>query len=212
MQLPKRLHEFCHLKWLCAAFYLTLSLLAINANAQTINLNGKAGGKRFDGIGAVSGGGAASVLLKDYPEVQRNQILDLLFKPKFGVSIYLDNGGSAGVMGRITNVGTGYGCVPKGYYFNVAADGTCSLFISTQKKNEDVGDKLATATLPNFSADKWHNLKLQFSGDTITGFVDGIKVLSANNGVYTKGMVGLTTGTTLSLEIPHISTTHSLTT
>jgi galactosylceramidase len=54
---------------------------------QTVELNGNAGGKRFDGIGAVSGGGATSVLLKDYPEPQRSQILDLLFKPKFGASM-----------------------------------------------------------------------------------------------------------------------------
>lgn len=53
---------------LYAAFYLTLTLSAISANAQTVHLNGNAGGKRFDGVGAVSGGGATSVLLKDYPE------------------------------------------------------------------------------------------------------------------------------------------------
>ncbi|MEO6849420.1 MAG: hypothetical protein ABI203_00065, partial [Mucilaginibacter sp.] len=51
------------------------------------------------------------------------------------------------------------------------------------------------AIVPDFSANKWHNLKLQFSGDMITGFVDGIKVLSAKNSVYTKGMAGLMTGT-----------------
>ncbi|MEP6727664.1 MAG: galactosylceramidase [Bacteroidota bacterium] len=109
--------------------------------------------------------------------------------------IYMDNGGAAGVMGRINNVGGGYGCVPKGYYFNVGADGTCSLFISTQKKNEDIGDKLAGATIPNFLADKWHNVKLQFSGDTISGFLDNVKILSAKNNVYPKGMAGLMTGT-----------------
>lgn len=69
------------------ALYFTASLFTISATAQTIKLNGNAGGKRFDGVGAVSGGGATSVLLKDYPEVQRNQILDLLFKPKFGASM-----------------------------------------------------------------------------------------------------------------------------
>ena len=41
---------------------------------QVIALNGSAGGKVFDGVGAVSGGGATSVLLKDYPEPQRGQI------------------------------------------------------------------------------------------------------------------------------------------
>ena len=62
--------------------------LAITALAdQTVELKGDAGGRRFDGIGAVSGGGATSVLLKDYPDPQRSQVLDLLFKPKFGASM-----------------------------------------------------------------------------------------------------------------------------
>ncbi|MGD0464697.1 MAG: galactosylceramidase [Tepidisphaeraceae bacterium] len=50
-------------------------------------MDGGAGGKRFDGIGAVSGGGATTVLLKDYPEPQRSEVLDMLFKPKFGASM-----------------------------------------------------------------------------------------------------------------------------
>ncbi len=66
---------------------LSTGLLSPAFADQTIDLKGDAGGKRFDGIGAVSGGGATSVLLKDYPEPQRGQILDLLFKPKFGASL-----------------------------------------------------------------------------------------------------------------------------
>src|SRR6476661_3594434 len=63
-------------------------IFALSASAnQTLVLDGAASGKRFDGIGAVSGGGATSVLLKDYPEPQRSQILDLLFKPNFGASM-----------------------------------------------------------------------------------------------------------------------------
>ena len=54
---------------------------------QVVELKGDAGGKRFDGIGVVNGGGATSVLLKDYPEPQRSQILDLVYKPKFGASV-----------------------------------------------------------------------------------------------------------------------------
>jgi len=65
-----------------------LFILAMNTvHAQAINIDGMAGGTRFDGIGAVSGGGATTVLLKDYPDKQRNQVLDLLFKPKFCASI-----------------------------------------------------------------------------------------------------------------------------
>ena len=67
--------------------FIILGLFITTVIGQTIKVDGKAGGKRFDGIGAVSGGGATSVLLKDYPEPQRSQILDLLFKPNFGASI-----------------------------------------------------------------------------------------------------------------------------
>jgi galactosylceramidase len=66
---------------------LSTGLLSPALADQTIDFRGDAGGKRFDGIGAVSGGGATSVLLKDYPAKQRSQILDLLFKPKFGASM-----------------------------------------------------------------------------------------------------------------------------
>jgi len=54
---------------------------------QTITLDGAAGGPRFDGIGIVEGGGGTGVLLKDYPEPQRGEILDLVFTPKFGASV-----------------------------------------------------------------------------------------------------------------------------
>jgi hypothetical protein len=43
-------------------------------------------GRIFEGIGALSAG-ASSRLLSDYPEEYRNQILDLLFRPKFGASL-----------------------------------------------------------------------------------------------------------------------------
>jgi galactosylceramidase len=52
-----------------------------------LRLSRSAGDRRFDGVGAVNGGGATSVLLKDYPEPQRSQILDLVFRPKFGASV-----------------------------------------------------------------------------------------------------------------------------
>jgi galactosylceramidase len=52
-----------------------------------IELNPGSRDVRFDGIGAVNGGGATSVLFKDYPEPQRSQILDLVFAPRFGASV-----------------------------------------------------------------------------------------------------------------------------
>ena len=54
---------------------------------QVVELDGQALGPKFEGIGVVNGGGATSVLLKDYPEPQRSQILDMVYKPKFGASV-----------------------------------------------------------------------------------------------------------------------------
>ena len=45
--------------------------------------------KTFDGLGGLSGGGATSRLLVDYPSAQRDQILDYLFKPQFGASLHI---------------------------------------------------------------------------------------------------------------------------
>lgn len=39
------------------------------------------------GHGGVSGGGGGTRLLYDYDDKQRSEILDLLFKPKFGASL-----------------------------------------------------------------------------------------------------------------------------
>ncbi|XP_005089504.1 galactocerebrosidase isoform X2 [Aplysia californica] len=46
-------------------------------------------GRQFDGIGGLSGGGATSKLLVNYPQEQRDQILDYLFKPNFGASLHI---------------------------------------------------------------------------------------------------------------------------
>uniref|UniRef100_A0A5F9DAN5 Galactocerebrosidase n=3 Tax=Oryctolagus cuniculus TaxID=9986 RepID=A0A5F9DAN5_RABIT len=46
-------------------------------------------GLEFDGVGAVSGGGATSRLLVNYPEPYRSEILDYLFKPNFGASLHI---------------------------------------------------------------------------------------------------------------------------
>ena len=43
----------------------------------------------FDGVGAISGGGGNSRLLVDYPEPQRGQILDYLFKPGYGAAMQI---------------------------------------------------------------------------------------------------------------------------
>src|SRR4051794_41345710 len=57
--------------------------------ATAITINGASGGRVFDGVGAISGGGGNSRLLVDYPEPQRTQILDYLFKPGFGAAMQI---------------------------------------------------------------------------------------------------------------------------
>ena len=54
-----------------------------------IALDKKGVGRAFDGLGAISGGGATSRLLVDYPAAQQEQILDYLFKPNFGASLQI---------------------------------------------------------------------------------------------------------------------------
>lgn len=70
---------------------LLTCVLAIQLGAQPappveIAVNPDAPGRVFEGIGALSAG-ASSRLLLDYPEPQRAEILDFLFKPGFGASL-----------------------------------------------------------------------------------------------------------------------------
>ncbi|WP_189317599.1 galactosylceramidase [Streptomyces brasiliensis] len=56
---------------------------------QAISVDGNGTGRVFDGVGAISGGGGTSRLLVDYPEPERNRILDYLFKPGYGASLQI---------------------------------------------------------------------------------------------------------------------------
>jgi galactosylceramidase len=55
-------------------------------NPQSIEINLDSSGRTFEGLGALSAG-ASSRLLFDYPEPQRSEILDFLFKPNYGASL-----------------------------------------------------------------------------------------------------------------------------
>ncbi|MFI1092470.1 hypothetical protein [Streptomyces sp. NPDC020917] len=53
---------------------------------MSITADGTSPGRVFDGIGTVSGGGANSRALIDYPEPQRSQILGNLFPPNYAAN------------------------------------------------------------------------------------------------------------------------------
>jgi galactosylceramidase len=129
--------------------------------------------------------------------------------------VYLNPGDSAGVMGRVIDVGYGYGCIPKGYFMELNSHGQCRLIITRgrEDKKKLVGDAeqqatikaqdddsaggeriLGTAQIPKIGPNQWHNLKLRFEGPVITGIIDGAPVLSATNSLYPRGMAGLIAG------------------
>jgi O-glycosyl hydrolase len=75
------------------ALIIALSLVLVSfASCQKpiakteINIDGSGKGRIFEGIGGVSAG-ASSRLLIDYPEPQRSQVLDYLFKPNYGAAL-----------------------------------------------------------------------------------------------------------------------------
>lgn len=129
--------------------------------------------------------------------------------------IRLNQGDSAGVMGRVNHVGTGYGFIPKGYFLQLGDDGRCRLvvirgkpdkkklvgdaeqqaFIKAQNDESEGGEKvLGTVKVADVGPDRWHTLTLRFEGSTITGLVDGKPVLTATDTLYARGMAGILAG------------------
>ena len=131
---------------------------------------------------------------------------------EISADVYLNPGDEAGVMGRLCDVGSGYGVWAKGYYLKLDDQGNCTLILTRGKpdpkeligdaeqqalilarKDVEIGGEytLATAKAQDFAALQWHNLKLRFLGDQITGYLDGKEILSATSDHYKKGMAGL---------------------
>lgn len=59
------------------------------ASSSSISLDDSGPSRVFHGLGGLSGGGATSVFLRAYPEPQRTEVLDFLFKPNFGASLQI---------------------------------------------------------------------------------------------------------------------------
>lgn len=81
---------------LCIGFSSSLRTFKIpqaldqNIGASPVIFDDSPGlGRQFEGIGAISGGGATSKLLINYEKKIRDEILDYLFKPNFGASLQI---------------------------------------------------------------------------------------------------------------------------
>jgi galactosylceramidase len=92
--------------------------------------------------------------------------------------VYFDNEGWAGIMGRISKPNNGY-------YLKLQSDGQWALHSGS-------GSALSSGKVT--LTGKWHNVKIQFQGSTITGFIENKQVCSVTNTAFTKGMTGLITG------------------
>ena len=107
------------------------------------------------------------------------------------VDVYFDTSGSALVMGRVSTTGGGLQADPKGYYLRLASTGAWALYAAMN--TNAAGTSLATGTV-TLTANQWNNLKLRFSGTTITGFINNAQVFSITNTLYNAGAVGFGTG------------------
>ena len=115
-------------------------------------------------------------------------------------------------MGRLCDVGTGYGIWAKGYYLKLDDKGNVSLAVSQGRpgRRDPIGDAeqqaiirarrdreqggehiLASATLDGIAPCEWHTLTLRFEGDKLTGCIDGKEVVSTTSSQYPRGMAGL---------------------
>ena len=95
--------------------------------AAGIVIDGNGGGRAYDGVGAVLGGGGNARYLMDYPPEQRSQILDYLFTPGVGASLQIlkleiggDANSSAGAEPSIEHVKGAVDC-HAGYELPIAA-------------------------------------------------------------------------------------------
>ena len=66
---------------------LAVAASPAKAGEFAVTVDGGSKGRVWAGVGALSAG-ASSRLLYDYPEPQRSEILDYLFKPNFGASLH----------------------------------------------------------------------------------------------------------------------------
>ncbi len=134
---------------------------------------------------------------------------------ELSADVYLNPGDSAGLMGRVNEVGTGYGCIPKGYFLLLDDAGQCRLVVvrGKKKKQQNLGDAeqqnllkrqkddseggevtLGSMTLSGVGAGAWHRLKLRFTGSTIAAFIDDNPVLEVTDTLYSRGMAGFVAG------------------
>lgn len=108
--------------------------------------------------------------------------------------VFLDDGGWAGVMGRINSTGNGWDGDPDGYYVRLYADGGCALYVADQRIKGSRDRQLVIANISHWRWNRRHNVKLRFQGSRISCLIDSAVVLAIDDKTFSKGMVGLISG------------------
>ena len=171
-------------------------LLTQPAFAQTkIVLDDADSGRVFEGLGAVSSGGSSRNFF-DYPGKQKSEILDYMFKPKFGAHLqHLKVGLSGGENdtdgSEPTHALTREELAdpkPRGYEFWLMAEARkrnpqilldCLAWSYPgwiPKENKLKVPPLATGKIDGFTPATWHHLTLVLKGDELTASIDGKEV------------------------------------
>ncbi|XP_076461147.1 galactocerebrosidase-like isoform X1 [Babylonia areolata] len=156
---------------------LSAALAAAPFRATTYEFDDSSGlGRKFDGIGGLSGGGATSKLLVNYPEKQRNEILDYLFKPNFGASLQIlkvEIGGDA----QSTD-GTEASHMHNSWEENYQRGYEWWLMVEAKKRNPNIKLYGLPWTFPGWvgqgTRNPFHNPKV--TADYIIRWVNGAKV------------------------------------
>jgi len=108
------------------------------------------------------------------------------------VDLYINQKGTAGIMGRVNGTGYGYGIQPNAYYMTLSDSGRLALYVVSQ--DEKVPARLLAATTVNgINANQWHKVGLIFNGSSITGLLEGKKRIKVTDSTYKSGMAGLMT-------------------
>lgn len=118
---------------------------------------------------------------------------DSLKDYEVSVDVRVDNGGSVGVGGRISNVKAERN---SGYWFEIAASGewTLTLFLF-EPENKGTFDVLVLAQGQNeFKPEVWHSLIMRVNADRITVLLDKKEVASVSDTTYTCGACALMSG------------------
>lgn len=147
--------------------FIVISAITINVQAQTISLSATDKGRVFEGIGAVSAG-ASTRNLVDYPDKQRSEVLDYLFKPKFGagfqhLKVEIGSGENSTCGSEPSNVITAdelKNPIPRGYEFWLMAE--------ARKRNPDIILDCLPWAYPRWVGNRFS----QASADWIVSFLE----------------------------------------